>query len=53
MSQEECYSVRDRSYPAWHRWHSTRRFVGIDRAQLLAMVDLDAEEEGTARAAIE
>lgn len=41
MSQEECYSVRDRSYPAWHRRHSTRRFVGIDRAQLLAMVDLD------------
>lgn len=39
--QEERYSIRDRSYSAWHRRHSTRRFVGIDRAQLLAMVDLD------------
>lgn len=39
--QEEIYGVRDRSYSAWHRRNSTRRFVGIDRAQLLAMVDLD------------
>ena len=40
--QEETYGTRDRSYSAWHRRHSTRRFIGIDRAQLLAMIDLDA-----------
>ena len=39
--QEERFGTRDRSYSAWHRRNSTRRFVGIDRAQLLAMVDLD------------
>lgn len=40
--QEEHYGTRDRTYSAWHRRHSTRRFVGIDKAQLLAMIDLDA-----------
>lgn len=40
--QEERYGVRDRTYSAWHRRLSTRRFVGIDKAQLLAMIDLDA-----------
>jgi hypothetical protein len=40
--QEEIYGTRDRTYSAWHRRLSTRRFVGIDRAQLLAMIDLDA-----------
>lgn len=40
--QEECFGTRDRTYSAWHRRLSTRRFVGIDRAQLLAMIDLDA-----------
>lgn len=40
--QEERYSTRDRSYSAWHRRLSTRRFVGLERAQLLAMIDLDA-----------
>lgn len=40
--QEEKYNTRDRSYSAWHRRFSTRRFVGIERAQLLAMVDMDA-----------
>jgi hypothetical protein len=39
---EEIYGTRDRTYSAWHRRHSTRRFVGIDQAQLLAMIDLDA-----------
>ncbi len=39
--QEERYNTRDRSYSAWHRRGSTRRFVGIDRAQLLSMIDLD------------
>jgi len=42
MSQEERYNTRDRSYSAWHRRNSTRRFVGIERAQTLAMIDLDA-----------
>jgi hypothetical protein len=40
--QEEKYDTRDRTYSAWHRRLSTRRFVGIDRAQLLSMIDLDA-----------
>ena len=40
--QEEKYNTRDRSYSAWHRRNSTRRFVGIENAQLLAMIDLDA-----------
>lgn len=39
--QEEVFASRDRAYSAWHRRNSTRWFVGIDRAQLLAMVDLD------------
>jgi len=42
MAQEEQYNSRDRSYSAWHRRQSTRRFVGIENAQLLAMIDLDA-----------
>jgi hypothetical protein len=42
MPQEEIYAVRDMSYSAWHRRLSTRRFIGIERAQLLAMIDLDA-----------
>lgn len=42
MSQEEIYNTRDRSYSAWHRRFSTRRFIGIESAQLLAMIDLDA-----------
>lgn len=42
MSQEERYNSRDRSYSAWHRRQSTRRYIGIENAQLLAMIDLDA-----------
>ena len=42
MSQEEIYNTRDRTYSAWHRRLSTGRYVGIERAQLLAMIDLDA-----------
>ncbi len=42
MSQEERYGTRDRSYSAWHRRKSTRRYIGIENAQLLAMIDLDA-----------
>lgn len=40
--QEEIYNSRDRSYSAWHRRASLRRFVGIERAQTLVMIDLDA-----------
>ena len=42
MAQEEIYNTRDRSYSAWHRRKSTARFVGIERAQTLALIDLDA-----------
>lgn len=42
MTQEEIYNERRRDYSAWHRRQSTRRFVGIESAQLLAMIDLDA-----------
>ena len=40
--QVERHGTRDRTYSAWHRRPSIRRFVGIERAQLLAMIDLDA-----------
>lgn len=42
MSQEELFNDRNRAYSAWHRRHSTQRFIGIENAQLLAMIDLDA-----------
>lgn len=42
MSQEERFGTRDRTYSAWHRRYSTQRFIGIEHAQLLAMIDLDA-----------
>jgi hypothetical protein len=42
MPQDEIFGTRDRSYSAWHRRNSTRRFVGIELAQTLAMIDLDA-----------
>ena len=42
MAQEEIFNTRDRTYSAWHRRLSTGRYIGIERAQLLAMIDLDA-----------
>lgn len=42
MSQEERFGTRDQSYSAWHRKKSTSRFIGLEKAQLLAMIDLDA-----------
>lgn len=39
--QEEKHSDRRQDYSAWHRRNSTRRFVGIENAMLLAMIDLD------------
>lgn len=41
MAQEEKYGSRDLTYSVWHRRLSTRRFVGIERAQTLAMIDAD------------
>lgn len=41
MAQEEQYGTRGMEYSSWHRRQSTRRFVGIENAQLLAMIDLD------------
>lgn len=42
MSQEERFGTRDRTYSAWHRRASLGRFIGSDRAQLVAMCDIDA-----------
>jgi hypothetical protein len=42
LAQEELFGTRNRSYSAWHRRRSTGRFVGIESAQTLAMIDLDA-----------
>lgn len=39
--QGERYAVRDISYSAWHRARSISRFVGLERAQSLCMVDVD------------
>ncbi len=39
--QEEKYGTRDRAYSAWHRRRSISRYVGIEAAQTLSMVDLD------------
>ena len=39
--QEERFNIRDLTYSAWYRRLSTRRFVGIEKAQSLAMIDLD------------
>jgi len=42
MSQEEIYGTRGREYSAFHRRFSIARYVGIEQAQRLAMIDLDA-----------
>ena len=42
MPHEEIYNTRDRSYSAWHRRASIYRYVGIERAQTLSMIDMDA-----------
>lgn len=41
MAQDERWGTRDRAYSAWHRRGSTGRYIGIEQAQLLAMIDLD------------
>lgn len=40
--REERDGFRDQSYSAWHRTRSIARYVGIERAQTLSMVDQDA-----------
>ena len=44
MAQEEKYGTRCNAYSAWHRRMSIARFegVGIEKAQTLAMIDIDA-----------
>lgn len=39
--QEEKTGDRPGLYSAWHRRLSIRRFVGLEKAQLLSMIDLD------------
>jgi hypothetical protein len=41
MSQEERYGSRDLSYSAWHRVRSICRYVGLEAAQSLTMIDQD------------
>lgn len=40
--QDERYGWRDSAYSIWHRRGSIRRFVGIEAAQALSMIDIDA-----------
>jgi len=40
--QEEKFGTRCLAYNAWHRRLSTRRYIGLEKAQLLAQIDLDA-----------
>lgn len=41
MAQQEITGKRDLEYPVWHRRGNIARFVGIEKAQLLSMVDVD------------
>lgn len=41
MAQEERYGARSLAYSAWHRRQSIGRYVGIEKAQTLAMIDMD------------
>lgn len=42
LAQRELTGKRDLTYSAFHRAESLGRFVGIERAQTLGMIDLDA-----------
>lgn len=42
--QEEKYNHRDLHYSSWHRRKSTSRFIGVDRAEKLSMIDIDSLE---------
>lgn len=41
MTQVERIGERDLTYSAWHRRDSIKRFVGTEKAELLAMIDMD------------
>lgn len=41
MSREERTGIRDLSYSAWHRVRSIARYVGVEQAQTLRMIDAD------------
>lgn len=41
MALEERYGFRDQAYSQWHRPSSTARYIGLEKAQLLGMIDLD------------
>lgn len=41
MALEETYGFRDQSYSQWHRPSSFARYIGLEKAQLLSMIDLD------------
>src|SRR5581483_3975882 len=41
VSREERYGTRCNAYSAWHRVRSIARYVGMERAQTLSMLDLD------------
>ena len=40
--QDEQVGWLDSAYSIWHRRGSIRRFVGIEAAQSLSMIDIDA-----------
>jgi hypothetical protein len=42
MSQDERIGLRDAHYSVWHRARSIKRYVGIENAQRLSMIDIDA-----------
>lgn len=41
MSQEERFGTRGLEYSAWHRVRSIARYVGLEAAQSLTMIDQD------------
>jgi len=44
MAEREKYGVRSLEYSRWHRTDSVHRFLGLERAHHLPMIDLDALE---------
>lgn len=41
MSDQERYGFRNAAYSAWHRPDSVSRYIDLEQAQLLGMIDLD------------
>ena len=39
--EDEITGERELVYSAWHRTNSIKRFVGVENAKLLAMIDID------------